>query len=217
MRIRSIPFAALAVLMLAGPAVSQTHDGSIGYGGGAIMFTDFNAGGTGEAINLGTGWVANAHIEHFPSRGRVGGRINAAFSRRPLETPEDVRNIHAWIIGGDLLLRLASPTPGRTVAPFIAVGGGMVSYGLGRGSALSFEGAQYPGDTDRQWTVSGGLGFDILPDFSIFGTPSGLRLEVIDHVALKSPFEPFPSGDDFDPVHNIRASLSLIGLVEILR
>jgi hypothetical protein len=34
----------------------------------------------------------------------------------------------------------------------------------------------------------------------------GIRVEVVDHVALRSPFEPL-SGGDFSPIHNVRLVL----------
>jgi hypothetical protein len=211
---------ALAALVAA-PAAAQDFDGSVGYGGGGIWFSDFNAGGTGTALALDPGWVAVAHVDHWVDRGRFGGRVNAAFSRRPLDTAGDVRGIHTWIIGGDLLLRLLPASPNRSFAPFIGAGGGVASYGLGKGGSviLDPERARYPGDTDRQLTVSGAFGIDIVPRFTIFGTPSGFRIEVIDHVALKSPFEPHGEtfGGTFDPVHNVRVSIGLLGLVQLIR
>jgi hypothetical protein len=41
-----------------------------------------------------------------------------------------------------------------------------------------------------------------------------VRLEAADHVALESPFET-PDGDPLGPVHNVRVTLGLIGLVEL--
>jgi hypothetical protein len=208
----------LASIALATPISAQDNDGSIGYGGGGMYFTDFNSGGAGTPFGLEPGWVATAHMDHWVNRGRLGGRINAAFTRRPMETVGDVREIHTWVIGADLLLRFARPRPGRSVAPFISAGGGIISYGLGEGPSvvLSPEAALYPGDTDRQFTVSGGLGFDIMPGFEILGSPAGFRLEAIDHMALQSPFDPV-AGSAFDPVHNIRVSLGLMGLVHLSR
>jgi hypothetical protein len=113
-------------------------------------------------------------------------------------------------------MRLLAPTAGRGVAPFVGIGGGVASYGLGTGGAVVLPGeeAQYPGDTDRRLTVNAAFGIDILPSMSVFGTPSGFRLEVIDQVALRSPFVQLDGGA-FDPVHNVRVSLSLVGLVNL--
>jgi hypothetical protein len=209
----------IVAALAATPALAQDFDGSVGYGGGGIWFSDFNAGSPGIPLALEAGWVAAGHIEHWIDRGRFGGRVNGAFSRRPLDTAGESRGIHTWIVGGDLLLRLFSASPGRSVAPFIGAGAGMVSYGLGSGGAviLSPEQARYPGDTDRQFSVSGAFGIDVLPSFTILGTPSGIRIEVIDHVALKSPFTPIDSGAAFDPVHNVRVSIGLLGLVQLLQ
>ncbi len=60
----------------------------------------------------------------------------------------------------------------------------------------------------------GGLGVDVVPSLRLWGTRLGVRLEAADHVALESPFET-PDGDALGPVHNVRVTLGLIGLVEL--
>jgi hypothetical protein len=213
-----LSLALLIGALFAAPAAAQDYDGSIGYGGGGIFFTDFNSGGSGAQLRLDPGWVATAHIDHWVDRGRFGGRINAAFTQRPLTTLTNERSIRTWIVGGDLLLRLLPAGSPRGAAPYIGLGVGRVSYGLGKGGLVILEGqdASYSGDNDKHWAVSGAFGIDILPTFTIFGTPSGVRLEVMDHMTLESPFEPL-AGSDFDPVHNVRVAIELLGLVQLTR
>ncbi len=208
----------VAAALCASPVAAQDYDGSAGYGAGGVWFSDFNSGGGGTPMRLEAGWITTAHLENWVNRGRLGGRINVAYTKRPLETTTDNRDISAWIFGADLLLRMLSPSPGRSVAPFIGAGVGYASYGLGRGQPISFpaEEATYAGEDHRRITVSGAFGIDILPSMTIFGTPSGFRLEIIDHLALDSPFSPV-QGVDFDPVHNIRVSLSILGMVQLAR
>lgn len=206
-----------AALIMATPAAGQDFTASAGYGGGAISFGEFNAGGTGQALELDAGWVVTGHIDYWAGSGRVGGRLNGAFTQRQFDAPIGSRDLSAWIVGADLLVRLLNPVPGRTVAPFLAAGVGFADYGLGKGQAILFPDADalYPGDSDRQFTVSGGVGIDIIPGFTIFGSPSGFRLEAIDHIALDSPFSP-PGGGSFDPIHNVRVSLSIVGFYKAL-
>ncbi|CAN5347428.1 hypothetical protein BH20GEM2_BH20GEM2_13350 [soil metagenome] len=47
---------------------------------------------------------------------------------------------------------------------------------------------------------------------SILGTPLGFRLEVADHVVLDSPFQALDGGD-VGPIHNVRFTLSVLGLI----
>lgn len=201
------------LLLLAAPLTAQDHAGSIGYGGGGIWFSDFNAGGDRVRLALETGWVVNAHFEEWFGSRRVGLRLNGAFSQRALDGSEPVDAVDMWLGGGDVMLRLLSARPSRTFSPFVALGGGMVRYNLGS-AALRFieEGAVSTGGAHLSATVSAGFGFDLFPQFSLFGTRSGIRIEAIDHLALNSPFRT-PDGAEFDPVHNVRVSLSLLGLI----
>jgi hypothetical protein len=212
---------ALGIFLLAsaaGRAGAQSHTASVGYGGGGIYFGSFNEG-SGSDLVLDPGWLATAQVDWWPGSRRIGGRASGAFTQRPLATSGDVRSINTWLFSGDLMLRLLPATEARRVSPFLSVGAGVVSYGLGDGDALDLpaENAIYPGDTDRRFAAAAGLGFDVMPrGLSWFGTPVGLRLEVADHLVLESPFID-PEGGHYGPVHNIRASLGLLGLVELLR
>lgn len=47
----------------------------------------------------------------------------------------------------------------------------------------------------------------------LFGTELGFRLEAADHVALESPFQTL-DGEDVGPVHNIRITLGVLGLID---
>lgn len=53
------------------------------------------------------------------------------------------------------------------------------------------------------------------PRLRLFGTPLGFRLEAADHVALESPFEDV-EGERFGPVHNLRFTLNVLGLIDDL-
>jgi hypothetical protein len=203
--------AALLCLLAAAPARAQDHDGSIGYGGGGIWFGDFDDRGT---LALDPGWLVDAHAERW-YLSRLGVRVHGAFTQRPLQTPQDTREIRTWLLDAGVVLRLLPARPGRAVAPFLSLGGGVVSYELGRGTRLAIEeDLVYPGDTNRQLAGVAGLGIDFLPRWSLLDTRLGVRLEVADHVVLKSPFES-AAGESFGPIHNLRLTLSLLGLVDL--
>jgi opacity protein-like surface antigen len=207
--------AALLGALLAAPAArAQDYSGAVGYGGGGIWFGDFNE--QGPSLALQSGWLATVHAEQYLGRGRIGARLGAAFTQRPFDAAGLARDINTWLFDGSLLLRPLPLDRRRSVVPFLSVGAGVVSYGFGEGRPVVFEesGAVYPGDTDRRLTVVGGLGVDFVPRFSLWGTPLGVRLEAADHVALESPFQT-PDGDPLGPVHNVRVTLGLIGLVEL--
>jgi hypothetical protein len=146
--------------------------------------------------------------------GRLGTRLSAAFTQRPLQLGDEPRDINTWLVDLSLMLRLLPPREGNTIAPFLSAGGGFVHYGLGVGPALPIEeaGVVYPGDNQLRFAVVGGGGVDILPRGLQFArTPLGLRLEVANHVTLRSPFETF-EGERLGPIHNLRFGASLIGV-----
>jgi hypothetical protein len=207
----------LVSAVAATPAVAQDYDGAAGYGIGAIWFSDFNAGGTGAPLRLDPGWVAHAHVEQWYGTGRVGARASGAFTRRPLPMVDHTRQIETWFLGADLLGRFAAPHPARQVAPFLALGAGLARYGLGEGPPIVFvpESARYPGAAPRRLTLNLGLGVDLMPDWTLFDTPIGVRAEVMDQVALRSPFAPLEGGR-FDPLHNVRLSLGVLGFFDHL-
>ena len=211
---RGVAGALLGALPAAGPLAAQDYQGTVGYGGGGIWFGDFN--GSGAALALEGGWLAAAHAEHYLGSGRIGARLGAAFTQRPFEAAGEARDINTWLFDASVLLRPLPVDRRRSVVPFVSLGAGVVSYGFGEGRPVVFEGsdAVYPGDDDRQFAVVGGLGIDFVPGRSLWGTPLGVRLEAADHVALESPFET-PGGDALGPVHNVRVTLGLIGLVDL--
>jgi hypothetical protein len=101
------------------------------------------------------------------------------------------------------------------ISPFLTVGGGFIHYGLGRTGrpvVIDEANAFYPGDDERQWMGMAGAGIDIVPPgFRFADTPIGVRLEVADHMAFRSPFETL-EGARLGPIHNLRFGVSLIGL-----
>lgn len=209
--------AALFVTTFASPAAAQEYAGAAGYGGGIVQFGDFNAGGSGEDFAIESGWVVDAFLEDWLAGGWLGARASGAFTRQSMASTSEDRNLNIWLVGADLMLRLLPMRPGTAVSPFVSGGVGLVHYALGDVAFdLVPENARYPGHGDTRFAVVGGAGLDLLPGMTIWGTNTGIRLEAVDNVTLKSPFEPMDDSGDFDRIHNIRFSLSLFGVVSFL-
>jgi hypothetical protein len=204
-----------AAILTATPLLAQDHTTAAGYGAGFIRPGALNPGTAGAELALDAGWVATAFGETWHvAGGHVGARINGAFTQRPLQVGDDVRDINTWMLDASVIARVLAPDEGNVVNPFLGVGGGLVSYGLGQGAELSFPEAEvtYPGNDQVRWALVGGVGLDITPaGFRLGSTPLGIRLEVADHVVLRSPFRG-PEGERLGPIHNFRAGVSLIGL-----
>ncbi len=211
---RALAAAAVLVALGVAPALAQDHNLTGGYGGGGISFGALNPGAGGTELTMDAGWLVTVFGEHWMGARRVGVRVHGGFTQRPLQVPEQTRDIATWMVDGTLLLRPLPAIEGRTVAPFLSLGGGIISYGLGTGGEIAYPDANavYGGDDEVQPTVVGGVGIDVLPrGVSLFGTPLGLRLEVADHVTLRSPFRDLEGGT-LGPIHNIRFTAALLGL-----
>jgi hypothetical protein len=208
-------FAILLLAVFAAPAGAQDHTTAAGYGVGFLRPGDLNPGAGGAGLAMDAGWVITAFGEAWYAAGdQLGARVNGAFTNRPLQIGEDTREISTWMLDASLIARLLPPNEANVINPFLSVGGGLVSYGLGRGGELVFPEANvsYPGDDQVQWALVGGAGVDLTPrGLRLGATPLGIRLELADHVVLRSPFRG-PDGERLGPIHNIRAGISLIGL-----
>lgn len=207
--------AALAVLAMAGDASAQAFRTAVGYGGGGVLITPLNAG-AGDApreLRFQPGWIMGGEFEHRVGSGWLGLRAHGAYTQRPFELADRTLAINVWLADAGVVLRPFAPGS-RGVAPFLSAGGGLVVYRFGRGAPVDIEDAmaRYPGESELQWAGVAGVGLDIGPVFEIQETPLGLRLEIADHLALRSPFVPL-AGGRFDPVHNVRITLSLVSMV----
>jgi hypothetical protein len=214
--LRSVAISVVASLVLAAsPSLAQDHTTAAGYGIGFIRPGALNPGAPGAELALDAGWVATAFGETWHvADGRMGARLNGAFTQRPLQVGEEARDINTWMLDASVIVRLLPPAEENVVNPFLSAGGGLVRYGLGRGAQLFLPeaGVTYAGDDEVQWALVGGAGLDITPPgFRLGAAPLGIRLEVANHVVLRSPFR---GADDerLGPIHNIRAGISLIGL-----
>lgn len=195
----------------AGQVSAQNYANGIGYNAGGVWFSEFNAGSAqvgSEApvdIGLDPGWIVGLQYDRWIGDGRFGARLNGALTSRPIDLPGPSRDIAVWMLDGDLLVRLLPPDVDRLFNMFISLGAGVVRYKLGNGELLALPAANaaHDGNDGAQFAANAGLGFDFLTAWDWDGSPVGIRFEVVDHVAIKSPFDPI-AGDDFSPVHNVR-------------
>ncbi len=208
----------VAALLVAAPAAGQDYKYSAHWNAGALYVTPLNDNGAALDLEIKTGWVVGLTYEQWLGAGRIGWRANAALTERPLELPNQTRDIGIWMADLAVLLRLLPADPGRAVNAFVAAGGGVVRYGLGRGEFLTFEpaGAVYPGNPDPKLAAVGAFGLDFLTPFQWDGEPVGVRVELSDHVVFDSPFEPIGT-DDFGLVHNARLTIGLFAGWGVIR
>jgi hypothetical protein len=204
-----------AALAVAGPAAGQDHNVAAGYGIGIIQPGALNPGAGAAEASMDAGIVGTAFGEAWHMLGgRLGARLNVAFARRPLQLGEASRDISALAADVNIMARLLPPTGNGSFAPFVSAGAGVFSYGLGRGAMVQYEelGAAYPGEGNVRFAVVGGAGVDIAPpQFRLGESRLGIRLEVANHIVLRSPFRGL-EGERLGPIHNMRAGISLIGL-----
>jgi hypothetical protein len=214
-RVRAVRLAAVALFCLAantGQASAQAYANSAGFNAGGVWFTDFNAGSGPSAASIGLdpGWIIGLQFDHWFGSGRFGARLNGATTQRPIELPGRSPDIGLWMLDAGFLMRVLPAEPDRAFNMFLSLGAGAVHYALGAGElfAVPTANATYDGDNRARLAASAGVGFDILTMREFDGDRVGIRFEVVDHVALASPFEPI-SGSDFQPVHNIRFVIGL--------
>jgi hypothetical protein len=149
----------LAVL----PLASQDHTTAAGYGLGLINPGRLNPGVGQLPLKMDEGWALTAFGETWhAAEGRMGLRLAAAFTQRPLSIGGELRDVNTWFADASVILRLLPPTAGRAVAPFVSVGGGLAQYGLGTGPPLIYqeEGVVYPGEQRLQGTAVVGAGLE---------------------------------------------------------
>jgi hypothetical protein len=202
--------AASAILTIASaaPAVAQDYRYAAGYNAGSAWFSALNDGaGSGpQRIELDPGWILGLQFEEWHGAGRVGTRLNLAFTQRPLSSPgAESPDVAAWIADADAMLRLLPAYPEGRVNAYLGVGVGLVRYQIGQGEFNHFEDADatYPGRARPIPAAVGFAGLDIITGLRWDRQPVGIRIEAANHVTRRSPLEP-ADGGDFSPVHNMR-------------
>ncbi|HEX7050043.1 MAG TPA: SPOR domain-containing protein [Longimicrobiales bacterium] len=189
---RTLASAGLLLLLVSAPLSAQTHVGALGVYGGASRFSDLAPNDPIET-RLATGWLAGLEIERWLGSGRVGLRIGGDYAEREMETG-DGSDFNLYSGNAALLFRLLPPDPGRTIAPYVAIGGGALHVNSGLGPSLA---ANFYQDPVTRPTALIGLGADLFPRNS-----AGLRLEAADRVIIESPFGDPATGRSIRPVHH---------------
>lgn len=183
---------ALATLTPAGAVEAQSHTSALTLLGGMSIHDDLTPGLDSETV-FETGWIAGLQAEKWLGAGRVGLRLNGLFTQRQLETGPDY---NVYMADLDLLVRLLSARPGRSVSPYLAFGAGASRYAAVGGGPTLAAGAYGENPVDRVHLLAG-LGLDLLP-----GRRLGLRLEAADKIVLASVGES-PESNGLPTVHNM--------------
>ncbi|MBX6363876.1 MAG: hypothetical protein IRZ00_08415 [Gemmatimonadetes bacterium] len=210
-RILNLLLVPLLLLPLAGRARAQEYRNDATWYAGGVLFGDLNAGHLATTkVKPETGWNVGITGQHWASSGRVGFRVNGSYTNRPVDFPDRTRNIGVTMADAGFVLRFLPATEGRSVAPYVGVGAGIVYYGFGAGPRMVFPeaGAVYEGDDHVNFAVAGSFGFDIRTNLKWDGNPVGFRLEAQDHWVPKSPLDPI-NGGDFNAVHNVQINLGV--------
>jgi hypothetical protein len=129
-----------------------------------------------------------------------------------MEWQQGPRTIAVYSSDLNLVLRLTSPSPGRSVTPYASLGVGWIWWILGNGPGTAFPAARafYDGDDGFDLMGVGSFGLDFATPFQWGEGPLMIRLEARDGVQFESPFQPLDRNDgDFGMVHNIRIGLGM--------
>jgi hypothetical protein len=215
---RPLAAAALAALLVPGLAAGQDHRFGAGFNTGGIYFTQLNPspgsinGAAGRDLTMDPSWVVGLQFERWYGSGRLGARLNGAFTQSGMEVPgRSPRDIGYWLADASLLLRFLAAEPDRGVAPFLSAGVGVVKYKLGDGDVLQYtpSASVFDGDDSPRLAVAGGIGFDIRTGWNWDDEPVWVRLEGTDHIALKSPLRELATGDRYGLIHSFRVTLGV--------
>jgi hypothetical protein len=186
-----------------------------GYGAGYIRYGTLNPGRGGPELALEPRWIVHGFVEGAVLGDFLGARALGAFSQAPFEFDGVSRSINTWLADAALVLRPFGLAASGAFSPFVLGGAGVITHGFGRAGRpvlIPEAGVMYSGDDQASWQLTFGGGIDIVPaGFAIGGTPVGIRIEAVDHMALRSPFTDLEGGR-LGPVHNIRLGVSLVGL-----
>jgi len=212
----------------------------------------------GADFKQAAGWLTGVQLEYWPFGGnwgrRIGFRANGNYTEQPFQIDFDnslaanlyngigsntaiaFGDVNTWLIDGDVLFRILTPSRNRVWAPFINIGAGVAIYAPAGSSTLAIAPANAifgdgsvsfvtaPNDSATLIVASGGdnnrtkfvnvfgLGADILPGWRLGGIGGiGIRLEVADHIAWNSPADPIIGGDGYSAIHNLRFTAGVMG------
>jgi hypothetical protein len=213
---------ALLLVAVAGaqPVSGQTHSSSIGLNAGAVLYSSFNDG-IDAAVDLrpDANLTGSLQYDWIVGDGNLAFRLGAHYQRMELDWANGRREIYAYAGDFDLILRPVRPRASTRVIPFLTLGAGATQYRFGEGGTTSFPdaGVSYSGNQRFQFSVVGGLGFDIVTGWRWDENNFLIRLEAQDSYVVDSPFEPLSPDGSLGGVHNLRVTLGLHNTMGILR
>ena len=193
----------------ASPAAAQGYKSAVGWSGGMFFNTSLNDGatGSGETLELkpDATWIFSAYYDHWVGSGNLGIRAQIGLSEPTLPWVQGDREIRVYMADLGVLLRPVTPSPGKSVLPFLTGGVGFIHWGLGDGPVTTFDpaGVTYGGEQSFDLVAVAGLGFDIVTPWKWGEGPLVIRVEGRDHMQFSSPFDPVnPDSGEFGMVHN---------------
>jgi hypothetical protein len=159
-------------------------------------------------LKLDNGWNVGGDLEWWFGSRRVGFRLEGTYMKQPFiidrepdpanptnpavpadeeqEVLQGYTGVNTLFADGDLMIRLLPTTVDRRFAPFINIGTGLVHFDFDRSVDAPREftpvDAYIYGDSQTEWAVTGGVGFDLFMSESV-----ALRLEAKDYWMTDSP------------------------------
>lgn len=114
---------ALGLVFAAAPLEAQTYRDAFGIHIGGSQFGNH---ASRHSIEPGftTGWITGFQIDHWIAYGRTGLRFNTTYADRALSGEE--KNLRVFSGDFAFLIRPFTPNPERLIAPYFAVGPGMI-------------------------------------------------------------------------------------------
>lgn len=199
------PLTTLAVasfaLLSGTPLSAQNHREALGLYGGGSWFSELSPS---EAIDtrFETGWLAGLHVDNWLGSERVGFRVGASYADRRLETgSRSPYRMYSGELG--LLVRILPAEPGRFIAPYIALGGGVMHMDAANDANPAQD--DYYEDPKTLPIASIAVGADLFASSTV-----GLQIEVADRVLPESPFGDPALEREFRPVHHVVGRVSLM-------
>jgi hypothetical protein len=198
-----------------GAVAGEDYNIIAGWGASYMQSGALNPGTGAPDVGIDPGMMLQLFGEVRAIGDIAWARVTGGYSNRPFSFGSDDLRISSWLLDLGLVLRPLPIRGDAGVSPFIAAGAGVLTHAFGRsGRAVMMPDANaiYPGNDQTQWQLSAGAGIDVVPRGLVLGgTTIGVRLEVADHVTLRSQFTDL-EGKRLGPVHNVRAGVSVIGL-----
>ena len=203
----------LVLLVAAGPVAAQTHSSSVGLNVGVVMYSAFNSGATGATVDLkpSPDIMGGVQYDWFLGSGNLGFRFAGHYQRMQMDWNNGERDIFAYAGDFDALIRPIRPDVDTKVIPYLSLGVGFTHYRFGNGNPTGYgPGAVvFEGNESTQFSVLGGIGFDIMTGWHWDEGNFLIRIEAQDNYVLESPFQPIEGSSELGGVHNLRIMIGL--------